>query len=203
MRTRTYLWVFLATAMTPLAVAAQDEDFTRGPGARAIIRSCDGSGRFIGRAFLSERPSREGVKLVDVSLYVNGLTPGKHAVHIHEAGACTPTCAAALGHFDPGPAGHSGAPAPAPSPNSVEFNHPYHSGDLINVLVNTNGSGSMHTTTSRVTLSAGPLSVFDISTTAPGSSIIIHDLEDKYCSPQAAGCAGGTRAACGVIVRDN
>jgi Cu-Zn family superoxide dismutase len=33
---------------------------------------------------------------------VKGLPDGKHAVHIHEVGACEP-CAAAGGHHDPGP----------------------------------------------------------------------------------------------------
>jgi Cu-Zn family superoxide dismutase len=55
----------------------------------------------------------------------------------------------------------------------------------------------MKTKTSRITLSPGPLSVFD----ADGSAFIIHDFEDTYCPEGvAAGCAGGSRAACGIIV---
>ena len=153
--------------------------------AHADIQSCDETPVF-GRAELKEHPSAEGVKLVDISLSVRGLPDGKHAVHIHETGTCSP-CSAAKGHFDPGPASNS----------SPDGNHPFHSGDLINIDVK-NGKGKISTTTSRVTLSAGPLSLFD----EDGSAFIIHVDPDTYCPEgEAKGCAGGARAACGVIVR--
>ena len=137
-----------------------------------------------GFAILHERPSAEGVKVLDVGLTIVGLPNGKHGVHIHEVANCTP-CAAAGGHFDPGPNSNS----------SPDGNHPFHSGDLINVDVK-NGVGIMQTTTSRVTLAAGPLSVFD----ANGSAFIVHVDPDTYCpAGVVAGCAGGARAACGII----
>jgi len=155
--------------------------------ASATIEGCgDAFSGASGRLDLIERPSAEGVKLVDVRLQVRGLPDGKHAVHIHEAGACTP-CGAAKGHFDPGPAGMT----------SPDGNHPFHSGDLINIEVR-NGQGVMQTTTSRVTLSDGPLTLLD----ADGSAVIIHVDPDTYCPDgEAKGCAGGARAACGVIER--
>lgn len=149
----------------------------------AYFTSCS-STEIFGLATLTERPSSEGVKLVDISIIAFGLSEGKHAVHIHETGECSP-CSAANGHFDPGPNGNS----------SPDGNHPYHSGDLINLDV-TNGVGVMQTTTNRVTLSPGPLTVFD----KDGSAIIIHTNPDIYCPDgEAAGCAGGTREACGII----
>jgi len=151
--------------------------------ATAEITGCMDSG-ITGTAQLTERPSEEGVKLVKVSLVVNGLPDGKHAVHIHEVATCVP-CGDAGGHHDPGPAGNS----------SPDGNHPFHMGDLVNLEVH-GGVGVMHTTTSRITLSAGPLSVFDEN----GSAFIIHANEDSYCpSPVVAGCAGGARVACGII----
>jgi Cu-Zn family superoxide dismutase len=159
--------------------------------ATARIASCAGDTTVSGTAFLSERASREGVKLVDITIAVRGLPPGKHAVHIHAAGACTPvpTCTDAGGHFDPGP---NSNPAP-------DGNHPFHSGDLINVSVNRRGFGFLHTTTSRITLSPGPLSILD----ADGSAFIIHVNPDTYCPDGVvAGCAGGARAACGVITAE-
>src|SRR5687768_12469144 len=60
--------------------------------ARATIQGCTNAGT-TGQAILVERPSDEGVKLVDMVLFMRGLTPGKHAVHIHEVGACTPCSA--------------------------------------------------------------------------------------------------------------
>ena len=105
--------------------------FTVGTGASAagpvqavaVISGCnddhiEGSAKFI------ERQSDEGVKIVDVSINVRGLSPGMHAVHIHETGNCTP-CSEAKGHFDPGPHGFT----------SPDGNHPFHSGDLVNLEV--------------------------------------------------------------------
>jgi superoxide dismutase, Cu-Zn family len=170
----------LASALALPGVAGSAEPVVR---AAAVIKGCDDPG-VSGRLELVERPSLEGVKLVDVTLEVQGLSDGKHAVHIHEVGACTP-CGEAKGHFDPGPAGKS----------SPDGNHPYHSGDLINLEVK-GATGTMTTTTSRITLSAGPLSVFD----KDGSAVIIHSDPDTYCPEgEIKGCAGGGRAACGVI----
>ena len=69
-------------------------------------------------------------------------------------------------------------------------------GDLPNIEVDENHQGTLSTTTSRITLSDGPLSIFD----ADGSAVIVHVGADTYC-PQGeeAGCAGGARAACGLI----
>jgi Cu-Zn family superoxide dismutase len=156
--------------------------------ARAVLRTCADDPISIGQAFLSERPSAEGVKVVDIVIQVRrGLSAGKHAVHIHETGDCLP-CADAGGHFDPGPNSN-------PSPDG---NHPFHSGDLVNIDINETGVGVLFTTISRVTLSAGPLSLFD----ADNSSLIMHVDPDTYCPDgPVPGCAGGDRAACGVIHR--
>ncbi len=150
----------------------------------ADITGCDDAA-VSGSADLIERPSDEGIKLVDVTIRVRGLKPGKHAVHIHETGNCTP-CGEAKGHFDPGPHGFT----------APDGNHPFHSGDLVNLEVNAGGAGVLHTSTTRVTLSPGPLSLFD----ADGSAIIIHTDPDTYCPEgDVKGCAGGARAACGII----
>ncbi len=140
-----------------------------------------------GFAWLQERSSDEGIKTVDVFVGVRGVPPGKHAVHIHERGQCEP-CANAGGHFDPGPAGNS----------NPDANHPYHTGDLPNIEVNEQGVGVLWAITTRVTLSAGPLSIFD----ADGSAIVIHVNPDTYCpGGEQANCAGGGRAACGRLAR--
>lgn len=137
-----------------------------------------------GFASLRERRSSEGVKLVDITLVVTGLSDGKHAVHLHQTAACTP-CGAAGGHFDPGPNSNT----------SPDGNHPFHMGDLINIRSH-NGFAVLHTTTSRVTLSPGVLSLFDDD----GSAFIVHTNEDTYCPDGVvAGCAGGSRDACGII----
>jgi len=165
----------------------------------AEINGCTDS-TITGHARLTELPSREGVKQVLVQLTVRGLPDGKHGVHIHETAACDPgvdgrPCGAAGGHFDPGPYGYPGIPSPDPK-LSVDANHPFHSGDLINIDVR-EGRGVLFTLTSRVTLSPGPLSIFD----QDGSALIIHTNPETYCPDGGVvGCAGGDRDACGIIV---
>ncbi len=162
---------------------------TPGIAATAEIRGCSDA-EITGQATLHERPSEEGVKLVDISIEVRGLTDGKHAVHVHETGRCEP-CSAAGGHHDPGPFGKS-------TPDAPDYNHPFHGGDLINLEV-VDGYGTLETTSSRITLSAGRLSVFD----EDGSALVIHTNPDAYCDQEdelTPGCAGGSRDACGVIV---
>lgn len=153
----------------------------------AMIYSCGTANSTpIGTATLVEQISDEGVKQVDVNLTLtSGLSAGKHAVHIHETGICTP-CTDAKGHFDPGPANNS----------NPDGNHPFHAGDLNNISVSANGVGILQTSTTRVTLTTGPLSIFD----KDGSAIIIHANPDTYCPEGVVtGCAGGARSACGII----
>ena len=131
-------------------------------------------------------------RVVHVTVRLKGdvakLTPGLHGIHIHEKGACEPPFTSAGGHFDPGPAGNS----------DPDVNHPFHMGDLPNIRVGADGSGMLEAATTRVTLSDGPLSVFD----ADGSAIIIHGREDQMTSGASkSGVSGGPRLACGVISR--
>jgi Cu-Zn family superoxide dismutase len=184
-RTATWVSILGGALLLSAAVARGDQIAS----ARATINSCvDGS--FVGTALLVERPSSEGVKVIDLLVSVRGLSAGKHAVHIHEVGNCTP-CAAAGSHLDLGPFGQN---------VPVTANHPFHSGDLVNVRVGADGRGVMTTTTSRVALSPedNKLSIFDVD----GSSLVIHALPDVYCpDPSDPNCAGGGRTACGILQR--
>lgn len=116
------------------------------------------------------------------------LTPGAHGMHIHENGSCTAAdaFASAGSHFDPGPYSSAGS--------QVDVNHPFHMGDIPNLFVKKSGDGFLRHRTSRITLSPGPLSVFD----ANGSAIVVHLNPDRGI-PGAVGSAGGGRVACGVI----
>lgn len=187
--------MLLAILMVSLVVlsssAATNDSFEQeveiSMSARAPLAFCKDLSMSVEAVELVERASDEGVKLVDVYIRVRGLAQeaGRHAVHVHETGSCDP-CGAAGGHFDPGPHGHS----------HPDGNHPFHAGDLVNIEVDNEGNGDLKTTTSRLTLSPGPLSIFD----ADGASLIIHVDEDSYCpGGEEAGCAGGARLACGVF----
>jgi superoxide dismutase, Cu-Zn family len=138
-----------------------------------------------GTADLTEVKSGDGVT-VRIVVRAKGLKPGAHGVHLHAVGKCEPDFAAAGGHFDPGPAGNS----------DPDANHPFHMGDIPNMTVNDNGDGGLTAVTSRVTLSDGPLSLFD----ADGTAIILHANPDQGITGEPkSGVSGGPRAACGVI----
>lgn len=135
-----------------------------------------------GSVQLTER--KEGV--VEFTIQVKGLKPGKHGVHLHAVGKCEPDFAAAGGHFDPGPAGNM----------DPDANHPFHLGDIPNLTVNAEGLGVAQGVTTRVTLSDGPLSLFD----ADGSAVIVHQNPDQgITGAPKSGVSGGPRLACGVI----
>ena len=187
---RPTLRLILAGLIALPAIAAAD-----GLAAVADVKGCTNAA-ITGTATLKEQVTPEGVKEVTVELTVKGLPDGKHAVHIHEVGACEP-CSAAGGHHDPGPAGQSRPDSAMDVTPATDINHPFHMGDLVNLDVK-NGVGTFKHTTNRVTLSPGRLSVFD----ADGSAIIVHTQPDTYCDEESElkkGCAGGAREACGVI----
>ena len=141
----------------------------------------------IGTATLTEQKAGDATVVV-IELTAEGLTPGKHGVHLHAVGKCDPDFAAAAGHFDPGPAGNT----------DPDANHPFHMGDLPNLTVGSDGKGTLRATTSRVTLSDGPLSLFD----ADGAAFIIHGNADQGITGEPkSGVSGGPRVACGVITR--
>ena len=187
-------YLFATTVMVCLALPVHASKLT----ASANIKGCTDPA-IAGSATLSEERTDEGIKQVTVHLKVQGLSDGKHAVHIHETGACEP-CGAAKGHHDPGPFGETRPDSATDDVPASDINHPYHMGDLINIEVK-NGKGSMMHTTNRITLSAGRLSILD----EDGSAFIIHTNEDTYCDEESdlkKGCAGGARDACGVIKLD-
>lgn len=127
-----------------------------------------------------------GTRAVEITATIRGLTPGAHGFHLHAVGKCEPDFAAAGGHFDPGPAANT----------DPDANHPFHMGDMPNLVADRNGVARLKATTTRVTLAAGPLSVFD----ADGTAIIVHGNPDqgKTGEPKS-GVSGGPRIACGVI----
>ncbi len=134
----------------------------------------------------------DGWKYVHLRLSLKGdpsvLKPGKRAVHIHEKGDCQCEgfkCAG--GHFDPGPNGNS----------DPDANHGYHAGDLPNIVIDENGEGELETITTRVTLSAGPVSILQPE---EGTSIMVHGNEDPHTPGESgSGHSGGPRLACGKI----
>ena len=138
-----------------------------------------------GAADLTERKHGTAT-VVEIHLTAKGLKPGMHGFHIHAVGKCEPTFAAAGGHFDPGPAGNT----------DPDANHPFHMGDAPQLEVAANGEGTLDAVTTRVTLSDGPLTLFD----ADGTAIILHGNPDQgITGATGSGVSGGPRIACGVV----
>jgi len=172
-------------ALAPAASAQRHPPEHGTPGARASA-AVQGKG-IAGTAELVEFTQGTAV-WVQVTLEATGLTPGLHGVHLHAVGTCEPDFGAAGGHFDPGPASNT----------DPDANHPFHMGDLPNLSVGQDGKGRFVAATTRVTLSAGPLSVFD----ADGTAIIIHANPDQGITGEPkSGVSGGPRVACGVVTR--
>src|SRR5436190_24123657 len=79
-----------------------------------------------------------GTTAVEITVTVSGLKPGPHGMHLHAIGKCeAPGFTSAGGHFDPGPAGNM----------DPDMNHPFHMGDLPNLVADASGKASLKTTT--------------------------------------------------------
>lgn len=128
-----------------------------------------------------------GATGVEITATVTGLKPGAHGFHLHAVGTCeAPGFTSAGGHFDPGPNGNG----------DPDANHPFHMGDLPNLVADAGGKATLKAITTRVTLGPGPLSVFDTD----GTAVIVHANGDTGVTAESkAGLSGGPRAACGVV----
>jgi Cu-Zn family superoxide dismutase len=116
---------------------------------------------------------------VQVTVTINGLTPGEHGFHIHAVGDCScadGTCAG--GHFNPTNTLHG-------APNNLQR----HAGDMGNVLADANGNASYEYVDKVMALN-GPRSII-------GRAVIVHEKGDDLVS-QPTGDAGA-RVGCGVI----
>jgi Cu-Zn family superoxide dismutase len=135
-------------------------------------------GESVGNVTMTQMP--DGMVLV--SAEVRGLPPGEHGIHIHAVGSCSPTFAAAGPHYNPTNM-HHGLDNPAGP----------HAGDLPNLVVKANGTGTFSAMTNRVTVTPGPMTIFD----ADGSALVIHALVDDQKTDPAGN--SGDRIACAVL----
>lgn len=139
--------------------------------ARAELK--DAQGKLVGTATLSDAPGS-----VKIALRVTGLKPGNHGFHLHSAGKCEPPgFTSAGGHFNPQNKKHGHK-----NPEGA------HAGDLPNLTVGANGTGSIDATAAGVML-----------TDVVGLALVIHaDPDDEQTDPTGN---SGARLACGVITK--
>lgn len=148
------------------------------PAGDAAAELKDGKGKTVGTATFREAPGG-----VIVSVQVNGMDPGVHAIHVHAVGKCEgPAFTSAGGHFNPAQKKHGFKSPEGP-----------HAGDMPNMYIAKNGTGRFETLVDDLTLRGGDKSLFD----ADGSALVIHAGIDDYASDPAGNA--GDRIACGVI----
>jgi superoxide dismutase, Cu-Zn family len=169
------LMIFAVAGTFPVAHAGPAHEFVSEASANLIVRVAnlteEGASGSVGKVRLTD--TQHGLM---VEPRLDGLSPGPHALHVHEHGDCGPTFSdngdvvpggAAGGHFDPAGAGrHEG---------------PYgegHLGDLPNVYVEADGAARIPVLAPRVT-------VADLR----GRSLIVHAGADRY-SDEPAGHGG-------------
>ncbi len=146
--------------------------------ASAVFHSVDG--REVGTATLTQLASGA----VRVSVKVHGLPQGVHAIHVHQFGMCAPTFGAAGEHHNPQDTHHGMNNPMEPNP---------HAGDLPNLTVRANGTGTLETTTRLFTLSPSDTTIRDTD----GSSLVLHALPDNYRTDPDGRVNG--RIACAIV----
>lgn len=178
----TLTLVLLALLAHPLATGAQEHATGSEHPATATARLVDVDGQELGEVRLEETPFHGVLLTVEVA----ELTPGVHALHVHETGRCEgPSFESAGGHY--APRGHA---------HGVRTAEGKHAGDLPNLHVPDNGRVAVEVLAEGVTLHPHlPHTLFD----EDGSAVVIHAGADDYES-QPSGAAG-SRVACGVIRR--
>lgn len=122
--------------------------------------------------------------VVTMELEAQGLTPGEHAIHIHEKADCSASDGTSTGgHWNPThqPHGKWGDP------------NGYHRGDIGNFTADSQGKATMVFKTDQWCLGCQ-----DPTRDLIGHAVIIHEGKDDFVS-QPTGDAGG-RISCGGII---
>ena len=133
---------------------------------------------------------------IEIIVSIEGLSPGYHGFHIHEAGDLTQSCKSACAHFNPEGKNHGG-------PTDKER----HVGDLGNIYADKNGKVKQKIYDNKIKLS-GKNSII-------GRCVVIHEKADdlgkggldskgniinkKIYSESLKTGNAGSRIACGVI----
>lgn len=118
-----------------------------------------------------------------VQITAKGLTPGPRGVHIHAIGECeAPDFKSSGGHWNPTAKEHG-----FDNPNGA------HLGDLFNLDIGEDGTGSVEAKIEGANLKDGPAALID----ADGAAFVVHAGPDDL-KTDPSGESGG-RIACGVF----
>ncbi len=122
--------------------------------------------------------------VVKITATLSGLSPGTHAIHIHEKADCTSADGKSSGgHWNPTFAPHG----------KWGDEGGYHSGDIGNFEADDSGNGSISLKTDKWCIGCD-----DETKNILGKAIVVHQGTDDYTS-QPSGDAGA-RVSCGGII---
>ena len=139
----------------------------------------DAQGEVVGTAVLTASPGGG----VQISLDIQKLPPGDHAMHVHQAAKCeAPDFASTGPHFNPAGKKHG-----LRSPDGP------HAGDMNNFTVDKDGKATRVVDDPRLSLGAEANSVY----AGGGTALVIHASADDMKTDPSGN--SGARIACGVI----
>ena len=173
------LAAILAAVLTLSARAQSTKPAAAAAGAASATATLlDAKGAEVGKVTLTQAGSD-----VKVHVDVKGLTAGPHGFHIHTVGSCTaPDFKDAGGHYNPTNKKHGKDNPEGP-----------HEGDLPNLEVKADGTGSMDFTIAGASLSGTDTSILD----KDGGAAVVHAKADDFKTDPSGN--SGDRIACGVI----
>lgn len=161
------------TAEEPVTEAAMDDNAVAPMEVRAMLMTADGQEAGTATAM----PSGDTVAITFEGM---NLPAGTHGVHVHMTGTCeAPAFTSAGGHWNPTDQAHG-----------LEDPDGQHAGDMPNLEVGEDGTGSIE-----YTLAGG--ATFDGLMDADGSAFIVHAGEDDQMTDPSGD--SGDRIACGVF----
>src|SRR4051812_41791721 len=161
----------LASVMLLPAYASAQQDAQKAPPSAAVKIEPLAKNRVNGTMTLEQTGQSVTVKGT-----LNGLTPGKHGLHVHEGRSCKNRG----GHFHPGNAPHG-------APNAADDKH--HLGDLGNVEAGQDGSAQYSGVIKNASLTG--------TNSIAGRVLVVHQGEDDYVSQPSGN--SGEQIGCGLI----
>jgi Cu-Zn family superoxide dismutase len=173
-------FALVGAAILSAGIAADGQ--SRGPAGpaapSAAVEIQDASGSL--RATGTLKQNADGIA---VHIEAHGMKPGSYGIHVHAVGQCAgPGFTTAGGHWNP-----TGKQHGRDNPMGM------HEGDLPNLVIGSDGNGTLDAVIAGGMLNDGPAALLD----ADGAAVVIHAAADDYKTDPSGN--SGARVACGVV----